>query len=109
MKKNPASIDENANASAQQARADSAKATGKIFHSKQPATENNKGKTMNAYKNENGQLRTPAEIAEIKKASKRIGRPWQTIASRPLYAAQVIAEYRRLSRFDRKPFTVFGK
>ena len=42
MKKNPASIEENANASAQQARADSANAAEKIFHSKQPATENNK-------------------------------------------------------------------
>ena len=42
MKKNPASIEENANASAKQARADSAKATEKIFHSKQPATENHK-------------------------------------------------------------------
>ena len=44
MKKNPASIEENANASAQQARADSAKATEKIFHSKQPATETQKEK-----------------------------------------------------------------
>ena len=42
MKKNPASIERNANASAKQARADSAKATEKIFHSKQPKTENHK-------------------------------------------------------------------
>ena len=45
MKKSPASIEENANASAKQARADSAKATGNIFHSKLPATENHKEKS----------------------------------------------------------------
>ena len=47
MKNNPASIERNANASAQQTRADSANAAVKIFHSKQPETENHKENTMN--------------------------------------------------------------
>ena len=60
MKKNPASIEENANAIAQQARADSANATEKIFHSKQPATKTNK---------ENATMKTPKELPQELKSA----------------------------------------
>ena len=109
MKKSPASIEDSANAEAQKKAPALANAPATFFHSKPTENQATKEKTMQAYKNENGQFRTPAEIAEIKRAAARIGRPWQAIAARPIYAAQVIADYRRLSRFDRKPFPVFGK
>ena len=50
MKKSPASIEENANASAKQTRADSANAAANIFHSKpteNPATTKKEKQTMN--------------------------------------------------------------
>ena len=60
MKKTPASIERNANASAKQARADSANATGKIFHSKTTATETNK---------ENATMKIPKELPQELKSA----------------------------------------
>ena len=70
MKKSPASIERNANASAQQTRADSANAPATFFHSKPTEKQATKEKTMKTIRG--SRFNGSKIIAAIVKASPRM-------------------------------------
>lgn len=100
MKKTPASIEDSANASAQQARADYAKATENIFHSKQPATETNK---------ENATMKTTKKTnAEENNRAEQNAKAWMDSIAGMIAAMEKAEEERDEATFDDETFDADG-